>query len=55
MLSFPLLVHKKISIFEYLPCQPLDRHRRDDEYLVGLTTTYAISAYHHDRCDFEPR
>jgi hypothetical protein len=32
-----------------------DRHRRDDEYLVGLTTTYAISAYHHDRCDFEPR
>ena len=23
--------------------------------VVGFTTTYAISAYHHYRCDFEPR
>jgi hypothetical protein len=23
--------------------------------LVGFTSTYAISAYHHMRCEFEPR
>jgi hypothetical protein len=22
--------------------------------VVGFTTTYAISAYHHKRCEFEP-
>ena len=22
--------------------------------IVGFTTTYAISAYYHQRCDFEP-
>jgi hypothetical protein len=30
--------------------------RRDrDRMAVGFTTTYAISAYHHCRCEFEPR
>ena len=23
--------------------------------VVGFTTTYAISAYHHERCEFKPR
>jgi hypothetical protein len=23
--------------------------------VVGFTTTYAISAYHHQNCEFEPR
>jgi hypothetical protein len=23
--------------------------------IVGLKTTYAISAYHHERCEFESR
>ena len=26
-----------------------------DSILVGFTTTYAISAYHHQICEFEPR
>jgi hypothetical protein len=25
-----------------------------DLMVVGFTTTYAISAYHHQRCEFEP-
>jgi hypothetical protein len=29
------------------------RHGRD-RMVVGFTTTYAISAYHHLRCEFEP-
>jgi hypothetical protein len=27
----------------------------DRRMLVGFTSTYAISAYHHMRCEFEPR
>ena len=31
-----------------------DRHRRDG--MVGeFTTTWAISVYHHQSCEFEPR
>jgi hypothetical protein len=30
-------------------------HRGSDRMVVGYTTTYAISAYHHKRCEFEPR
>ena len=30
-----------------------DRRGRD-HMVVGFTTTYAISAYHHLRCEFEP-
>ena len=29
-----------------------DCHGRDG-MVVGFTTTYAISAYHHSRCEFE--
>ena len=33
-----------------------DRGRRGrDSMVVGSTTTYAISAYHHQSCEFEPR
>jgi len=28
-------------------------HRGHDCMVVGFTTTYAISAYHHQRCKFE--
>ena len=30
-------------------------HRGRDHIVVGFTTTYAISAYHHKRCEFESR
>ena len=30
------------------------RHGRD-RMVVGFTTTYAISAYHHQSCEFESR
>ena len=29
--------------------------RGRDRMVVGFATTYAISAYHHQRCEFEPR
>jgi uncharacterized membrane protein len=29
--------------------------RGRDRMVVGFTTTYAISAYHHWSCEFEPR
>ena len=29
-------------------------HRSRDSMVVGFTTTYAISAYHHGSCEFEP-
>jgi len=29
--------------------------RVHDRMLVGFTTTYATSAYHHSRCEFESR
>jgi hypothetical protein len=32
----------------------MDRHGRD-RIVVGFTTTYAISAYHHERFKFESR
>jgi len=28
-------------------------HRDSDHMVVGFTTTYAISAYHHWSCEFE--
>jgi hypothetical protein len=34
----------------------LGRGRRGgDRMVVGITTTYAISAYHHERCEIEFR
>jgi hypothetical protein len=30
-------------------------HRGRDRMVVGLTTTCAISAYHHESCEFESR
>ena len=34
----------------------LDRGRRGgDRMVVGFTTTYEISAYHHERCEIESR
>jgi len=41
-----------------LPCiignhQMKDCHSHD-RMVVGFTTTYAISAYHHKSCEFEP-
>ena len=29
--------------------------RGSDRMIAGFTTTYAISAYHHWRCEFESR
>jgi hypothetical protein len=33
----------------------LRHHRGRDRMIVEFTITYAISAYHHQRCKFEPR
>jgi len=40
--------------FIFLDCIVRDRRGRD-RMLVGLTTTYAISDYHHSRCEFRSR
>ena len=33
----------------------LTRDRRGrDRMVVGFTTTYTLSAYHHESCEFEP-
>ena len=32
-----------------------DGHHDRDRMVVGFTTACAISAYHHPRCEFEPR
>ena len=29
-------------------------HHRHDHMVIGFTTTYTISAYHHLSCEFEP-
>jgi hypothetical protein len=40
----------------YLLCHCVSRgHRGCDRIVVGFTTTYAISAYHHWCCEFESR
>ena len=38
----------------FLPFIMRDRRGRD-RMVVGFTTTYAISAYHHSFCEFEYR
>ena len=38
--------------WDFLYDSDRDRHGRD-RIVVGFTTTYAISAYHHERCEFE--
>jgi len=35
-------------------CPPPSGHRGRDLMVVGLTATYAISAYHHQSCEFKP-
>ena len=40
------------TISQYV--KPRDRRGRD-RMIVGFTTTYAISVYHHLRCEFESR
>jgi len=42
-----------LSIFSYFPRG--HRHRGCDRMVVGLTTTYAICAYHHWCCGFDSR
>jgi hypothetical protein len=34
---------------------PLRGRRGRDRMVVGFAITYAISAYHHRSCEFEPR
>ena len=41
-------------IYLYILIVIWDRHGRN-RMVVRFTTTYAISAYHHWSCDFEPR
>ena len=47
--------HKSMSVI--LPiglCSEANRGRRDrDHMVVGFTTTYTISTYHHQCCEFE--
>ena len=40
--------------FKHIQGPTRDRHGRN-RMAVGILTTYAISAYHHERCEFESR
>jgi hypothetical protein len=42
------------TICVYCICYHRGRHGRD-RMVVGFTTTYAISAYHHKSCEFRSR
>ena len=44
------------TLLNYLNFQSTQNalHSRD-HMVIGLTTTYALSAYHHKSCEFEPR
>jgi hypothetical protein len=46
-----LLILQSDDIMDVLFCR--DHHGRDC-MVVGFTTTCAISAYHHQSCEFEP-
>ena len=35
--------------------QAIRVHRGRDRMIVGITTTYAINACHHRRCEFDSR
>jgi len=39
----------------YINAYAFRHHRGRDHMIVGFTTTYAISAYHHQCCEFESR
>ena len=43
-------IYNKLSKDEFIRGR-----RRRDRMVVGFTTTYAISAYHHWSCEFIPR
>ena len=45
------MVYFKSRKFEYFLFQNVDGR---DRRVVGITTTCAISAYHHESCEFEP-
>ena len=47
-------IHCRGIFFLKLFANCRDCHGRDN-MVVGLTTTYAISAYHHLSCEFESR
>jgi hypothetical protein len=38
-----------------LPLNEQSERRGRDRMVVGFTTTYAITAYHHQNCEFESR
>ena len=38
-----------------LPLNEQSERRGRDRMVVGFATTYAITAYHHHRCEFESR
>ena len=61
-LSFQVKCQIHLESKTLLNCPPQERplplqcrgHCGDDCMVVGITTTCAISAYHHQRCEFEP-
>jgi hypothetical protein len=44
-----------LYLIQYEPTYLQRGHRGRDHMVVGFTTTYAISAYHHWCCEFESR
>ena len=52
----PWKVSMEFIVSSYLLCHCMSRGLRGrDRMVVGFTTTYAISAYHHWCCEFESR
>jgi hypothetical protein len=47
--------HAHIKIRTYGHTNLKSGRRGHDRMVVGFTTTYAISAYHHQRFEFESR
>jgi hypothetical protein len=56
MVNYILYIFTLSNIFFIVTIhQAIRVHRGRDRIIVGITTTYAISAYHHSRCEFESR
>ena len=47
-IKFVYLINNMLEFIRYI-------YRGRDPMVVGFTTTYAISAYHHCYCDSKPR
>jgi hypothetical protein len=49
-----LLLLYLLIYYNYISHTRIGGRRGHDRMIVGFITTYAISAYHHSHCEFEP-